>query len=253
MKDRIRQALYESVHLHNILPLTSACNVSCLFCSHRQNPPGLEAYAIPHLSPGEAEELSAFLSPDRKIIIGESATKIMEGEPFCNPDCLEILSMLRQKFPFTPLQVTTNGSLLTPETAKRLKMLEPLEINLSLNSSDPKMRRLLMSEAVRTGCPDSLLPAGCGVAFHGSIVPLPWLTGWHDIAETISFQARGAVTVRIFLPGFTCCRRRNLLPPCWEEELITFTGLRNRTGIPLTMSPGTFRPAAADHRGCAGQ
>lgn len=37
------QLLSKSVSQHNILPLTSKCGVSRLFCSHRYNPPKVRA------------------------------------------------------------------------------------------------------------------------------------------------------------------------------------------------------------------
>jgi len=264
MKDNIRHTLYESVHLYNILPLTSACNVSCMFCSHGQNPAGIEVFAIPPLSLEQAEELMIFLSPKRKIIIGESATRIIEGEPFCHPDCMEILKMLRDKFPSTPLQVTTNGTFLTYGVIEKLKKLQPLEINLSLNSSNIEMRRMLMRDSLAQQAVESVKHLSrSGIGFHGSIVPLPWVTGWHDIDETISFlEQNGAATVRVFQPGFTHYREKALQPPTgWEEELLSYLkDCRNGREIAITVEPpglqdlyplisGVVRGSTADQAG----
>ena len=46
--------LLEAASHHNVLTLTSACNTSCVFCSHRQNPPGVLAYSTGRL---DLEEL----------------------------------------------------------------------------------------------------------------------------------------------------------------------------------------------------
>ena len=94
MKKNIKRILYDSVYQYNILPLTSACNVSCTFCSHKQNPPEVEVYTIQPLTLFEIEELMVFLSPDRKIVIGESATRLIEGEPFTHPKFFTILKIL---------------------------------------------------------------------------------------------------------------------------------------------------------------
>ena len=48
------------------------------------------------------------------------------------------------------------------------------------------------------------LLADAGVTCHGSLVAMPHLVGWGDLAATCRFlQEQGAATVRIFLPGFT--------------------------------------------------
>lgn len=97
----------------NILPLTSACNVRCIFCSHRQNPPGVEAYRIPPQGRSEVERILPFMDPERPVVIGESATRIIEGEPFTHPAILEILELIRANLPGATIQITTNGSLST--------------------------------------------------------------------------------------------------------------------------------------------
>ncbi|MFO7819200.1 MAG: hypothetical protein R6V17_03080 [Halanaerobacter sp.] len=71
-----------SAQQDNILPITSVCNLDCKFCSHKGNPPEVKTFASGHRPLKEIRSLIDFLSADRKIIIGESATKIEEGEPF---------------------------------------------------------------------------------------------------------------------------------------------------------------------------
>ena len=74
-----------SISQFNVLPVTSKCNFSCLFCSHKQNPPDIKVFSVPDLSLSGLIDIIDFLDKDRKIVIGESATNIIEGEPFCNP------------------------------------------------------------------------------------------------------------------------------------------------------------------------
>lgn len=240
-----KNLLYQSVYQDNILPLTSRCNVSCLFCSHRQNPAGIEAYAMAPLSLEELDELLLFLSPERKIVIGESATRIMEGEPFTHPQCLPILQKVRSKFPETPLQITTNGTFLDRATVKLLKELEPLEVNISLNSASPVFRtRLMQDKRCKEAIKSIEYLAQAGVLFHGSIVPMPWVTGWDDLGSTIEFlSAGGAATIRIFLPGFTRFTQEELAPPDgWEEELCKYLhNYRGRLKTPLTIEPPGLR------------
>lgn len=247
-EDLVKQVLYTSVHKNNILPLTSRCNVSCIFCSHGQNPPGIEAVSIPPLSWGELEDMSIFLSAHKKVVIGESATRIMEGEPFTHPLCIEALQMIRRKFPHTLIQITTNGTLLTEKTVKALKNLEPIEIILSINSSTVENRKVLMNDKYGAFAVKAVQHlADQGITFHGSMVPMPWIMGFQDIKTTISYlEQHGAETIRTLLPGFTRHRKNtlcqgniNVVPePGWEEELINFLRCcRSECRVPLTIEP----------------
>lgn len=253
MKKNIKRILYDSVYQYNILPLTSACNVSCTFCSHKQNPPEVEVYTIQPLTLFEIEELMVFLSADRKIVIGESATRLIEGEPFTHPEFFTILKMLRRRFPQTLLQITTNGSLISEAVAKELKGLEPLEINLSLNSASVMVRSYLMNDPqAETAIEGVKALSAAGVVFHGSMVAMPWLTGWEDIKSTIEFLVQaGSKTIRVFIPGFTRFGKGLTLPPNgWEEELRTFLILyKNSIDVPLTIEPPILNDLRAEITG----
>ena len=54
----------------NVVTLTSRCNLSCIFCSHRQNPPGVETHTVLSLPLDEVALQIELLSPRRKIVIG---------------------------------------------------------------------------------------------------------------------------------------------------------------------------------------
>ncbi|HHW41845.1 MAG TPA: DUF512 domain-containing protein [Syntrophomonadaceae bacterium] len=197
--------LRKTVREKNILPLTSTCNLRCIFCSNSQNPPGVEAFSLPPLPFPLVRQLIALLDPRRKIIIGEAASRFTEGEPLTHPDFWTVLSIIRRIYPETTIQITTNGSLLNRTAIKRLSDMQPLEINLSLNSATPRGRWLLMGDRrVNRVLEAADLMAEAGITYHGSIVAMPHLTGWQDLKLSCSFlQEHGAATVRIFLPGFT--------------------------------------------------
>ena len=223
----LQQLLVEAVRRHNVLPLTGRCNLSCCFCSHGQNPPGTQAYTFLPLEAERLLDLMPFLDPEQKIIIGESATRLREGEPLTHPDFFAILEQLRRLFPDTLIQVTTNGSLLDDETIRRLAALEPLELVLSLNSSTARGRRLLMNDP-RPGAAAAAVGklVQRGLSLHGSVVALPHLVGWDDLQDTLKFlNEAGAKTIRLLLPGFTRCSRPDLAPP-------PGTGERCRPGRP---------------------
>lgn len=149
----------------------------------------------------------AFLDPGRVITIGESATPIVEGEPFLHPDFCEVLSLVRRVFPDTPLEITTNGRRLTDEIVALLEELGGIVVHVSLNSSSERGRGLLMretpEEARRTIAGVGLLAAS-RVRFSGSLVAMPNLVGWDDIGETIAFLAeKGAAAVQVVVPAFS--------------------------------------------------
>jgi MoaA/NifB/PqqE/SkfB family radical SAM enzyme len=123
MNEYLRYKHLHSISRFNILPVTSRCNFCCVFCSHRQNPPDLETILVPDLTSHELDDILCLLDPCRKIVIGESATRCIEGEPFCNPSLMDILAIIRKKFRQTPIHIATNGSLLDAGTLKLLEAL----------------------------------------------------------------------------------------------------------------------------------
>ena len=241
------QLILYSAKDDNILPLTSACNVKCIFCSHPQNPRDVEVYGIGHRSLEEVERTLAFISSERKIVIGESVTRIMEGEPFLHPQITEILQMIRARFPKTPMQITTNGTLLADSLLDLLENLGQIELYISLNSVTQRGRELLMGESPDLGVekPNHIFNAipqmqRRNIPFQGSIVAMPWLTGYEDIAETIRFLDRyGAETVRIFIPGYTKKAPEHLrFSPELPAELISWVKAeQTRVRVPLIVEP----------------
>lgn len=241
MKKPLEQLLYYSVSNCNILPLTSACNMRCIFCSHQFNPPELEVYSLPSCSLKQVEEMIDFLDEDQKIIIGESATRIIEGEPFLHPNFFSVLKLVREKFPRTPIQITTNGSLLGEKEGLELKKYLPLEINLSLNSASLWGREKLMHDSraeVSLNCAKILEKQQ--IPFHGSIVAVPQLVGWEDVEATILYlDMWGAKTIRFFLPGYS-----NFKFPSWAESFparqeigVFLERMREKIDTPILLEP----------------
>lgn len=201
----IKYTLLKTVQENNILPLTSICNMKCIFCSHRNNPPGLQVYRLGHLQPVLIKELMDYLPQEGALIIGESATRIIEGEPMGHPYFCEIIKMIRSKFSDKLVKITTNGSYLTREIIEFLEKYRPFEFNISINCSRPEERVFLMGdknpERVFKGL-DLLkrkkFPVG------GSIVAMPHLTGWDSLSRTIDRLIKSNVeTIRVFMPGYT--------------------------------------------------
>ncbi len=243
-------ALQKIVKLENILPLTSRCNLRCIFCSNTQNPRGVKVFSLPPLPLPLARRLLPFLNPRRKIVIGEAASRITEGEPLTHPDFWKVLEMIRNLYPETPLQITTNGTLLDREAVQRLKNFLPLEVNLSLNSAAPAGRWLLMGDRGERALLAAELLGRAGVTYHGSIVALPHLVGWEDLRSSCRFlEASGAATIRLFLPGFTKLAPPPLrFPPeaMYRELEIFWREERASLGVPLLLEPSFVSGAEAN-------
>lgn len=201
----LEELITYSVSRANVLPLTSRCNTRCRFCSHLGNPPGFRLPFMPDLSWEKAVSLLEFLDREQKIVIGESATRIPEGEPLLFPDLIPLLQVLRRRFPFTAIQLTTNGIGLTAEMAAAMAELPPLEVVVSLNSSTAEGRWVLMGDREPGRAISGVeVLARQGVPFHGSIVVMPDLVGWGDVEQTLGFlEGQGCQTVRLMMPGYT--------------------------------------------------
>ncbi|WP_408955570.1 DUF512 domain-containing protein [Natroniella sp. ANB-PHB2] len=230
-----------SAQKENILPITSVCNLSCLFCSHQGNPDNVEVFSSGHRSFTEIKELISFLNAESKILIGESATRICEGEPFTHPQIIEVLNLVREQFPDTVLQLTTNGINLTAEMLTDLARLEPLELNLSVNIIGSKNRKELMKQHQERVILDVMKGLKeLGIIYHGSIVALPTVTGWSNIEETIaSLEFYGAQTVRVFLPGYTKLSpsRMKFKFTLWEQLVDFINDCRAKYQIPIMLEP----------------
>lgn len=232
-----------------VLPITSACNFACAFCSNRQNPPNVRTYRFPHRPLGDLQRDIELLPRGGRIVVGEAATRIDEGEPFLHPDCERILAAVRAARPKAELVITTNGSLLDRSRAELLAALAPVSVNLSLNMVSPAARRRWLGDRRPEGAlAAARLLSEHGVPWHGSLVAMPHLTGWEEIERTLRFLAgSGALTARLFLPGFT-----RLAPPelkfgreLWPE-LAAFAGRMSRElSLPITVEPPLLSDLAA--------
>lgn len=237
----LHELYLQAVRDHNVLPLTGRCNLRCIFCSHRQNPAPACAYDFPPLSLDLIRQLIPFLNAGSKIIIGESATRLREGEPLTHPHFISVMEYLRGSFPDTLIQITTNAGLLDSKTVKQLLPLYPLEMNISLNSSSTRGRRMLMGDKNPEKAFDAVdLLSATPISFHGSLVAMPHLVGWEDLTSTLRFMdARGALSLRLLLPGFT---RRAVFgtevpPGIWEACRDYAQNIKTDLSAPLIVEP----------------
>lgn len=228
--------------------LATMCDCQCLFCYLQGNPPSL-ALSQPK-RPAEEEYKEAitrlkYFSPAAKKALFPNLGS--PHEVLAYPYALDLLHQLREKTD-RPLRLSTNGHNLTPEVVKELSSLKPIYLYLSLNSSSPQRRRLLMGSpkaemAIRAL---SLLKER-QIPYAVVIVPWPIPSAGemiNDLIETISYADRhDAHLVEISLPG---CTKYFPNPPIfdreelWTEVVATVRSLRAQTFTPLVIKPSLF-------------
>ncbi len=196
------EALLYQAQKDGVLPITSECSEGCLFCSNHFNPPGCEVFNIGRRSLTDIEESIPWLQPaPGPVVIGESVTRINEGEPLTHPDLGSVLRLVREAYPDRGIRLTTNGTLLTPEIVSLMSALR-VELTVSLNTVGKRFEVMRDPDGDRTL--RGVAALGGKVRFDGSIVALPFITGWGDISATARFlQESGAGTIRLLLPGFS--------------------------------------------------
>ena len=243
--EEIQALIDHAAREQNILSLTSRCDSRCIFCSHHNNPKEVQVISIGTRTLDQIRETMGHLSGDRAITIGESASSIIEGEPTMHPQFKEVIALLRERFPTTPVEITTNGHHLTEDLVKFLAKHQPITMNLSLNSASAEGRKALMGdgeEFARTAIDGVTLMGRYGVPFAGSMVGMPNITGFDDLEKTVRHLAdHGAQSVRIFLPGFSRWLKDKNIFPNGDEiygQLKAFVeGLSDDIPCPVLLEP----------------
>ncbi|HWQ29993.1 MAG TPA: DUF512 domain-containing protein [Negativicutes bacterium] len=248
MKPAPFSLLLEAASRDNILVLTTNCSTACIFCSHHQNPADINAYYVEELRRDEIDTLIGFLDGKGKITIGESATRICEGEPFLREDLIDILDSIRVKYPKVQIQITTSGIHLDRDMLSELSRIDNIELNLSINSSSPEGRKkLYRGKEHRSAVEAVKLIRDYGIGFSGSIVAMPHLVGWEDIRQTILFlNENGASAIRLFMPGYTRYTKGLLPPENIRDSLLEFScEMGGKLGIPLIVEPSGIKDVNA--------
>jgi molybdenum cofactor biosynthesis enzyme MoaA len=204
-KNKKEYYLYKSVQDDNILPLTSKCNLSCIFCSHQQNPAEVEVISFGDLSLDKINDLLEYLNPNHPIVIGESATKIIEGEPLLHPDFDDVLALIREKYKDTEIKITTNADLLNKELIEFILNLDNVSLNISVNYLDSKLREKVMGKNCTQNIEKTLkMLSKTDIEYNFSMVALPHLYGYKTIKEEITKMTKyNPLTIRVFMPGYT--------------------------------------------------
>lgn len=248
------EVLLYQAETYGILPLTSTCNLACAFCSAAGNPPGLETFSIRPRSLEDIRRHIPYLAGSRgPIVIGESVTRVIEGEPLSHPEFSEVMRVLREAFPEREIRLTTNGTLLTAELSRVLKEMDATMI-VSLNTKDPELRKRWMKDPdPRNTLRQLELLASTGVRFEGSIVALAGLFGLKDIEETTRYLiGLGAHAVRLLLPGFSRYHQLAAIAgkTPWRDVRDLARELTGEAGVPVVADPPELPNLEARIEGC---
>ena len=244
------EIIFKTVKEDNILPITSICKLNCIFCSHKNNPPEVETYSFGHLDFELIKTMIEFLNPERPVFIGESASKIIEGEPFVHPEIYQILKYLRQRWPEIEIRITTSGSFLDLDQIELLKKIEPLELNISLNAPAPEERVFLMNDLH----PENVFKVipkliKYQIDFEASIVSMHQLKGFEYLKRTFEFlENNRPKSLRVFMAGFSSYAEKDLMVDQSEyHQLAEFIAdKRGEFSYPIIIEPQYFSTLQAE-------
>ncbi len=207
------------------LSISAVCNARCLFCSNRMNPFPLKQNLFRKIEDIKLQLSLVSANHSGDIYMSDSLPgRISEGEAFLHPQFFEILTLVREKFLTNVLHFTTNASLLDEPFVRKLAQFRPLEINISLHSTQPRLWGQIFrstQKRARIALESLSLLKKHHIAFTGTIVPLPRVCGWDDLEKTFAFLvAQGAQSVILWWPGFSkktpAALRKDIACP-WEE------------------------------------
>lgn len=222
------------------------CQYDCVFCYNRGAPRSLDQ---PHR---QAEEEWKSL----QARVGHWSPRAGRGlfptfgsprEALAHPFILPLLRALREKSD-APFRISTNGGALRREFIASLAELAPLYLEVSLNSSSPARRSLLMGDRHPETAIRSLpLLAGAGIPFAVTVVAWPYPSLGEMLADLES-TARyawesGARLIQVNLPGYSRFFSPHRLfdtAEVWGKTVRAVQRLREETDCPLVTSPSLF-------------
>jgi len=234
---------------NNQLPISAVCNSHCLFCSNKLNP---FQVATGFFRDMEDIKFQLSLMPlhQNPVRMSDSLPgRIAEGEAFLHPRFFDILKLVRRKYPTNTLCFTTNGSMLDDAFLKELAKFRPIEITVSLHSTEPALWARIFGRSEKdaaTAIRSVKLLAERRLDLLGTIVPLPKLCGWDDIARTYAYLAEcGAKSMILYWPGWTVRTPPDVVRDMeWpvEESMDFAERMRTEHKIPLQNFPDLRAP-----------
>ena len=236
-------------HPSNQLPISAVCNSHCLFCSNHLNPFPVAGGFFRDVEDIKLQ-LCAMSDHDDPIRMSDSLPgRISEGEALLHPQLFEILEMVRRKFFYNTLCFTTNASMLDSVFLKKLSAFRPMEINVSLHSTEPALWAHIFGQDTRKAeIAIASLPLlrAQKIDLIGTLVPLPKICGWEGLERTYAHLiAQGARSMILYWPGHTHLTRPEVLADL-ECSLTEFTDFSERMKaafrVPLIPHPDMVSP-----------
>jgi radical SAM protein with 4Fe4S-binding SPASM domain len=111
-----------------VFNITRTCNLRCIHCYSDSEAKAYEGELAPAEVRGVLDDLAAFRVP---------AVLFSGGEPLIRPDIFDLIEYARGKGLHAVL--STNGTLITPEIARRLVELKLAYVGISLDSATPEV------------------------------------------------------------------------------------------------------------------
>lgn len=226
----------------------SRCNCDCVFCYLKGRSPDL-ALEFPVRPTGEEfDEIRtrlAYFSPGKQRSLFPALGSTCEV--LTHPKIAEILTDLRPKTE-TVFRIITNGSALTPEMIETLAGLQPVYLDVSLNSSSPARRQRLMRDR-NPEVAISALHRLKEARIPYSIVIVPWPLDsaeemLADLESTAAYAAENdAHLIQVSLPGYTRFFSDQQVfdrDSLWAAILQKVQEIRPRLGSPVVVMPGAF-------------
>jgi hypothetical protein len=233
----------------NHLPISSVCNAHCLFCFNNLNPFPVARGVFRDIEDIKLQ-ICAMRANENYINLSDSLPgRIAMGEAFLHPRFFEILDLIRRKFLYNKLSITTNASMLDAAFLKKLAAYRPIEIIVSMHSTQPELWARIFAKKERdalTALAALPLITKYRMELMGDIVLLPHICGWNDLERTYEyFVANGAKKMRPFWPGYTVRAPESVVRElaCSMEEFMAFTRrMQDRFSTELLPLPDLAAP-----------
>lgn len=238
------------------IPISTTCNVSCIFCSNNQNP--FEVHKNIFRPIDDFEKNLNLLDAGTKLInLSQSLPgRISEGEAAIHPNFFEILDLIKKKFgQKCEIEFSTNGAVLDEEFISRLAKYMPVCVRtLSLNTADPEHWQTIHKRGKKQAeiaISAAHLLQKYKVPFWGSVVCMPKITGWEDIDETLGlFFKTGTVGALLWYFGYTKSASQEILNLAYPlDELYEFASRmrkKHRQSIIVTPDPLEYTDLAGN-------
>lgn len=206
------------------LPVTTACNGKCFFCSNDAVPYKLKKVGHRDFNEIVRQIYSTPATFSDPIFMGGSppvnlkgetpmygdaydGSQLSFGETTIHPKFFDILHVIRSRFKKNNITFFTNGSLLTDDFINKLEKYKPLTVLLSLSTTVKEnwMTMMGMNEKSFYNALTSVKKlTDRGIIVEPSFTVLPALFGYDDIEKTYKFYSENGVRhVIISSPVYT--------------------------------------------------